>query len=413
MTQSSLWLRAFVGLLIGILPPLIVLAAILQLGGTALAGANPGLIAVAVIGGVVAWSAILAVLFGRALNDEFHDLLELARGGGPGASAEASSAHQRMASLLDERNRQVGHAGASGEPRPDRRGPGPRGAIAGRRQWHRSSATRRGGVRSWRPTTRSCCHRASTTHWTTSWPTEAISDLERWASTAEAETPARHVDGPWGAFNVVDVAMTGGTRAILYAPWQGRPAPTRAELDLLTLVGQHAGTALEHSLLYARVRSQADELNRMAAVQADFLRGVTHDLQTPLTSIGALATELKADAAVPDTARADLDTISHQADRLRRMVSQLLVASRLEAGVFTPQSEVFAVPPVVERTWAALRADRPFELTADRDASPGGGRSGSARAGPVGGARQRGQVQPGGLARRRPPSRPVPARSPS
>jgi signal transduction histidine kinase len=101
----------------------------------------------------------------------------------------------------------------------------------------------------------------------------------------------------------------------------------------------------------------------MAGVQADFLRGVTHDLQTPLTSIGALATELGANAAVPESARADLDTITHQADRLRRMVSQLLVASRLEAGVFTPQSDVFAVPPVIERTWAALRADRPFELT--------------------------------------------------
>jgi signal transduction histidine kinase len=44
------------------------------------------------------------------------------------------------------------------------------------------------------------------------------------------------------------------------------------------------------------------------------------------------------------------------------MVSQLLVASRLEAGVLRPQQEVFAVPPLVERTWAALRADRPFEL---------------------------------------------------
>ena len=58
-----------------------------------------------------------------------------------------------------------------------------------------------------------------------------------------------------------------------------------------------------------------------AATQADFLRGVTHDLQTPLTSIGALATELRADDALPQSARTDLDTITHQAERLRRMVS--------------------------------------------------------------------------------------------
>ncbi len=47
------------------------------------------------------------------------------------------------------------------------------------------------------------------------------------------------------------------------------------------------------------------------------------------------------------------------------MVSQLLVASRLEAGVVTPQQEVLAVPPLVERTWAALRADRPFDFSVE------------------------------------------------
>jgi signal transduction histidine kinase len=66
---------------------------------------------------------------------------------------------------------------------------------------------------------------------------------------------------------------------------------------------------------------------------------------------------------VPEAARADLESITHQAERLRRMVSQLLVASRLEAGVLTPQQEVFALRPLMERTWDALRADRPFELT--------------------------------------------------
>jgi two-component system sensor histidine kinase KdpD len=47
------------------------------------------------------------------------------------------------------------------------------------------------------------------------------------------------------------------------------------------------------------------------------------------------------------------------------MVSQLLVTSRLEAGVLTPQVEVFAVPPLIERTWSALRAGRPMELIVD------------------------------------------------
>ena len=192
-----------------------------------------------------------------------------------------------------------------------------------------------------------------------------IGELEQWASVSFGGSPAGYAEGPWGAFAIVDVSVSDRLRAILYAPWEGRAHPTPADVAIFTLVGQHFGTALEHSLLYARVRSQADELNRLATIQADFLRGVTHDLQTPLTSIGALATELRADQAVPESARSDLDTITHQAERLRRMVSQLLVASRIEAGVLTPQIEVFAIPPLVERTWSALRAGRPFQLTVD------------------------------------------------
>ena len=231
---------------------------------------------------------------------------------------------------------------------------------------------------------------------------EPIGELERWASVSAAEAPSGRVEGPWGAFAVVDVA---GQRSAASASSTRRgraaPSPSPAELDLLTLVGQHAGTALEHSLLYARVRSQADELNRLAAVQADFLRGVTHDLQTPLTSIGALATELRANEAVPAAARADLESITHQADRLRRMVSQLLVASRLEAGVLTPQIEVFAVQPLVERTWARAPR-RPAVRAAYRGrAAPRRRRPGPAGAGALGPARQRGEVQPGRIADRR------------
>ena len=123
--------------------------------------------------------------------------------------------------------------------------------------------------------------------------------------------------------------------------------------------------AIDHALLYARVRSQADALNRMAAIQTDFLRGVTHDLQTPLTSIRALAAEVRQSSVLDDAARADLDTIAHQSDRLRRMVSQLLVASRLEAGALTPAQDIFRIEPVVRRTWDALRADRTFKLEDD------------------------------------------------
>ena len=364
MPSTGLWLRVFVGLLLAVLPPLLLLVGTLILTDTVLSEVAPDVVAILVVVGSIVWAAILGNVYTRGIGEDFRSLLALAQRGEQGTDTDAGEAYRRIASSLDERNRQVATLAqqASLVPIDDT----PRNVVAALVSAVRSVM----GDPTWR-----CAVLAAENELLLPpgvydaaeelRDPEPIGDLEQWASVSAGETPAGRVEGPWGAFAVIDVGVSDRVRAILYAPWEGRMEPTPAEVALLTLVGQHAGTALEHSILYAQVRSQADELNRLARIQSDFLRSVTHDLQTPLTSIGALATELRADDGVPAPARADLESIVHQAERLRRMVSQLLVASRLEAGVFTPQQEVFAVTPLVERTWAALRADRPFELTVD------------------------------------------------
>ena len=360
MPRSGLWLRVFVGLLVAALPPIVLLVATVLLTDSVLRTADPGIVAVLIVTTTIGWAAILAIVFGRSLADDFRALVAMARRGQP-EDPESDSGFRQLAELLEERNRQVATLAeqASGIPIDDE----PHAVVTAL-----VSAVRRVmGDSTWR------CAVLATAADDSLQPgiyhgredevePEPIGELEQWASVSDGERVVRHVEGPWGAFAVIHLGVSDRLRAILYAPWEGRLDPTPAEIDLLRLVGEHAGTALEHSLLYARVRRQADELNRMSAIQADFLRGVTHDLQTPLTSIGALATELRADGGLTAAARADLDSIAHQAERLRRMVSQLLVASRLEAGVFEPQQEVFAVQPLVNRTWSALRADRPFAV---------------------------------------------------
>lgn len=361
MPRTGLWLRIFVGLLLAVLPPILLLVGTLLLTESVLRDTDPNLVAVLVVIGTIAWAAILGVLFARAITDDIRSFISLAERGEQVADPELGTAYQQLATTLEERNRQISTLAraASEVPIDDE----PRqvvGALVSAVRMVMHDPTWRCAVL----TSDSEVLLPPGVYLGREDETSAssIGDLDRWASTSIGEATAVRIEGPWGAFTVVDVSVSDRLRGVLYAPWEGRADPPPAELAILSLVGQHFGTALEHSLLYARVRSQADELNRMAAVQADFLRGVTHDLQTPLTSIGALATELRADGSVGDAARADLDTISHQAERLRRMVSQLLVASRLEAGVLTPQIEVFAIAPLVERTWTALRSGRPFEL---------------------------------------------------
>lgn len=354
------WLRVFVALMLAMIPPIFVLAAVALATDTLLSFLTRDLLAISVLAAVITWPAVLAVVYSRLIADDYRSLLSEASRGGSQPDTELNAAAGQLATALEERNRQVAALARESSRLPIEDEPR---LIADAVVKTAQSVT---GDATWRLTVLSTELETLLPRGTYDGEVRTgAGDMEQWAAMQAAGSSAVRAEGPWGAFVVVGVSPREHIRAVLYAPWEGRPAPTPAEIDLLTLVGQQAGTALEHSLLYARVRLQAEELQRLAAVQADFLRGVTHDLQTPLTSIGVLASELHASEGVPDSTKQDLALIGNQADRLRRIVKQLLVASRLEAGAFSPQIDVFNVLPVVERTWTALRADRPFSLTSE------------------------------------------------
>jgi signal transduction histidine kinase len=132
----------------------------------------------------------------------------------------------------------------------------------------------------------------------------------------------------------------------------------RADQDLLELFASEIAVAVRNAQLFARVEAQNSQLLELDAAKDDFLRGVSHNLQTPLTSIRAYAHQLQGDR--PDRR---LGIIAEQSDRLSRMVRQLLTVTRLESGALHPRSEVLALGPKVRRTWEALAATEvPFQL---------------------------------------------------
>lgn len=358
-------IRLVAVLLTAALPPTVVLAVIAGVMPGWLAGAGSTTVILVAVAATVAWAGLVTLLAARPLAGEARSMMAIAeRGVARDRAVEATSTEdglsgvqRRLVMTLEDRNRQISELAALVRSAPisnDARAVAC-AMVAGARQatgdptWMlavlrvHDGGELRPGVYGPDP----------------DGPREALAEVHLWASTAElgdgSDRGARLVSGPWGAFMVIDVAAGDELRAVMLAPWEGRPDPSPADLNLFGLLGQHAATAIEHALLYTRVRLQTDELNRMAAVQTDFLRGITHDLQTPLTSIRAVASELLGSEAVDEAARIDLETIAHQADRLRRMVGQLLAVSRLEVGELTPRQEVFRAVPLVRRTWDALR----------------------------------------------------------
>jgi two-component system sensor histidine kinase KdpD len=114
---------------------------------------------------------------------------------------------------------------------------------------------------------------------------------------------------------------------------------------------------------------EAEALRRSDALKTALLRSVSHDLRSPLTAIltaaGALTNaELTLDAAD----RADLSqTIRHEAERLDRVVGDLLDLSRLEAGAAEPHLELWSADELVGQ---ALDGDGRVRVELDGDAPP-------------------------------------------
>ena len=136
----------------------------------------------------------------------------------------------------------------------------------------------------------------------------------------------------------------------------------RADQDLLDLFPSEVGVALRNADLFGRIETQNARLVELDAAKDEFLRSVSHNLQTPLTSIRAYVEQLR--SASPEAGEdRRLAIVDEQADRLTRLVRQLLTVTRIEAGVLRSQAEVIAVGPRVRKAWEAIGATSiSFEL---------------------------------------------------
>ncbi len=137
---------------------------------------------------------------------------------------------------------------------------------------------------------------------------------------------------------------------------------SEADQSLLDVYARLLRAAIDDAAVHARTLDRVDRLGRLTRLQGDFLRGVSHNLQAPLTSIAVVADELATADSTDAHAREGATIIRAQADRLARLVGQLLTLSRLEAGTLRVEAEPVAPAPIVRRVWTSLGSDRPFEV---------------------------------------------------
>ena len=135
-------------------------------------------------------------------------------------------------------------------------------------------------------------------------------------------------------------------------------AEERAE-ELQQLNTELRGLEAERARL-AEEATRAAILERVDEQRAALLRSVSHDLRTPLATIRAVASDLQSETVYDDATRHELITlVADEAERLDRLVANLLSLSRIEAGAFAPDLQAVAVDDLVAQS--AKRLHRVFE----------------------------------------------------
>jgi len=143
----------------------------------------------------------------------------------------------------------------------------------------------------------------------------------------------------------VVVAATVGTFVAREAE-RRRAAEQRAE-ETQALYDRYEAVVAERERL-AEETTRLAVLEHVDAQRSALLRSVSHDLRTPLATIRAVTSDLRDGPAYDDATRDELlDLVGDEAERLDRLVANLLDLSRIEAGALQPNRQAVALDELV------------------------------------------------------------------
>jgi two-component system sensor histidine kinase KdpD len=154
----------------------------------------------------------------------------------------------------------------------------------------------------------------------------------------------------------------------------GDPFPGRSHTRLLAAAADQLGQSVVRDHLAAEATA-AEVARQGDALKSALLDSVSHDLRTPLAAIRAAAGNLM-DPAVEltrDEERAAAASIDAEAQRLSRLVRNMLDLGRIEGGALHPSLQLYdladLVDPVVERL-APVLAPASVEVSIPDDLPP-------------------------------------------
>ena len=179
-----------------------------------------------------------------------------------------------------------------------------------------------------------------------------IDDIDR----AEIVNPIlreKGIKSMLGAPLIVEARVLG----VVHVGTMSRREFTPADVDLLQTVADRAALAIDRAFAH-------EQVVRLTETQKEFVALAAHELRTPATVIYGLAATLneRGSDLPPQTLTEVRETLFSQADRMRRLVEQLLDLSRLEANRIKIRRERVALGAYLAQVVESVAADRATEV---------------------------------------------------
>ncbi|PYI55487.1 sensor histidine kinase [Paenibacillus flagellatus] len=121
--------------------------------------------------------------------------------------------------------------------------------------------------------------------------------------------------------------------------------------------------------LASSITHMAEELNKMEKMRQEFVSNVSHDIQTPLTSIRGFSKLLQRDTLAPDERLGYLRLIESESERLSRLSENLLKLASLDSEHHPHHPKSIQLDEQLRRSvvaceplWSAKRLDIELEL---------------------------------------------------
>jgi signal transduction histidine kinase len=141
----------------------------------------------------------------------------------------------------------------------------------------------------------------------------------------------------------------------------------RADLETAELLGRRAGVAIDNARLYERAETAARTREQILAV-------VSHDLRNPLgvimMNVVTLARLRVEDPTVAARLESNVDSIRRSAERMSRMIGDLLDLASIQAGQLSIERSAFSPAEIVStaaETFAAMAEERQVQIVTEID----------------------------------------------